>query len=165
MISPYFDAQKHAIRQSSGSASETSLVEDGKNTALLRKKVDSYNHLRVHELDREPQKWETSPIGSFSDDEVQVKGKMENSSAKPPSRVGELVAIYNEMSHPEQVSTVPDRSPMRIVDFKKPKAKERMQPKSSTRFNGLKVHCQSFYFSNPDLKVCVSLCRPSLKMS
>jgi len=164
-MSPYFHTREHDIRQSKGldgSASEVSLVKDGKNTDLLRKKIESSNHTHAHQGDRKPQKRDTSPIGSFSDGEAQVKEKMENSSNKSPSRVGKLVARYNGMDHMEQGSTVSNQPPIPIIDLKKSRAKERMQAKFPSRF---KVHCQCFYLSYPDSGVRISFCRPPLKMS
>jgi len=157
MMSPYFETREHGIRQSKGldgSASEASLVKDGKNTDLLRKKIESSNHTHAYPGDRESQKRDTSPIDSFSDGEARAKEKMENSSNKSPSRVGKLVARYNGMDHTERGSTISNQQPIPIIDLKKSRVKERMQPKSSK----LKVHCQFFYFSYPDSKVRISFC-------
>jgi len=165
MMSPYFDTREHGIRQSKGldvSVSEALLVKDGKNTDLLRKKIESSNHTHAHQGDRKPQKRDTSPIDSFSDGEARAKEKMENSSNKSPSRVGKLVARYNGMDHTDRGSTVSNQPPIPIIDLKKSRVKERMQPKFPSR---LKVHCQFFYFSYPDSEVCISFCRPPLKMS
>lgn len=141
-MSPYFHPPEHGIRQSQGldgSASEASLVKDGKNTTLLRKKIEISNHKHAHQGDRKPQKRDTSPIDSFSDNEAQIKEKLENSTIKLPSRVEELVARYNGMDHTEPGSTVSNPLPIPIIDLKKSRAKERMQPKSSSRFKVLSI--------------------------
>lgn len=141
MTSPYFSSKREPstrIDDTNGRSAGASLVADGRNTVILRNKINGAHHIPPNGQGHDPQKRNSSPIGSFSDDEVQVQGNAKRQHNKPTSHVGTLVAKFDGMSGQRKAPVVSTMPLVPVINFKKPSMKDRMQPKPSNKHNSLK---------------------------